>query len=795
MKKLLSVIACLLVFGSTQAQQFGYKWRFGFSAGTTNYFGDIRPLGVRNFSQFTKLYKRYETYSQDLSYQASIEYALGNSVGLMLTAGSYQFGSSDRFIQNDGTLFTDGPDFDRALNFQTNVIDAGLSFVIKPDNNWLLSGKSFFAPYITLGAGVQTFNVFGDLLDANGNRYDYRNQNVIPDGTFETDLREVETEVPGGYDRTTFYANLGLGVRFRVTKGIEIFAQSDFKRAATDYLDDVSGAYRLSYDNDFQEYAAKPGTNIITPENPLRGRANTPVDWYIYHGIGVKFSLGANKESFIPPVISQRYTFVPDELTKRRMEQADSAKMQAATPKNASVTNNYFTVIQLPSWEQKGFERDSMALDSAAIAEIEYLQDSIASQREELQRQILGTQREISQIEETIALANRDSSVSAAVTESRITSLENEKTEAMGRMTSLNTQNSQLEFKRDSLNAVMQNERITYLDSSAMTRQLLVYPGQVSKILYTASGETSVELDSINTITDSTMVAQSRSTTSYSSDTTGMMSREEFEEKMDEFRSEMLQAQATRDSAMMMAFASRIPEQQAYEPQESSPQEVLVSTEAVDEKTAKKLEKNRKKQERLDKKNNELLKDALLVGGTAATTAAIANSGEKKEAAAQAQRDSLLMAQIQADSVLIDSLQRQLAITPTETTPDTVIVEKTVPSSSHILLNQSKVEIYFGINQTSISESEKAKLMKVKEVLDANPELGVELIGFADNTGTVSYNLKISGQRVDSVKAYFIELGIPEDRISSDVGGLIIRGTSKGSVDNDRKVEVRFVEM
>ena len=112
------------------------------------------------------------------------------------------------------------------------------------------------------------------------------------------------------------------------------------------------------------------------------------------------------------------------------------------------------------------------------------------------------------------------------------------------------------------------------------------------------------------------------------------MTREEFDEEMEKFREDMLSAQATRDSAMMMAFATRTT---AYEPQEAEaaePQELTINTEAMDEKTAKKLEKNRKKQEKLDEKNNEILKDALLVGGTAATTAAISNSGDKKKAAA-----------------------------------------------------------------------------------------------------------------------------------------------------------------
>ncbi|TDK45591.1 hypothetical protein E1898_07975 [Algoriphagus formosus] len=47
-------------------------------------------------------------------------------------------------------------------------------------------------------------------------------------------------------------------------------------------------------------------------------------------------------------------------------------------------------------------------------------------------------------------------------------------------------------------------------------------------------------------------------------------------------------------------------------------------------------------------------------------------------------------------------------------------------------------------------------------------------MGFADNTGSVSYNLKISEQRVEAFKAYFKEIKISEDRISSDVGRMIV---------------------
>ncbi|WP_339868226.1 OmpA family protein [uncultured Algoriphagus sp.] len=776
MKKLSLLFLALAFAFSAQAQLHGYKWKFGASAGVTNYLGDIRPLKVDNFQNFTKYYKRYETYSEQLSYQVSIEYALGNSVGLMLTGGSYQFGSGDRFVKNDGTLFTESPTFDRALNFQTDVYDAGLSFVIKPDNNWLLSGKSFFAPYFTLGVGALSYKVHGDLLDANGNQYNYANTSVIPDGNFETDLTTLGTEREDNYKTTAFYANFGLGVRFRITKSIEIFAQSDFKRTNTDYLDDVSGVYRDSYDNAFQEYAAKPGTNVVSSDNPYRGMENGRPDWYIYHGMGVKFSLGANKKSFNPPVITQRYTYVPTELSTAQMAKSDSS--YSATLSNVPITNNYFTVIQLPGNGQSSINGNQTVADSASLVQINTMRDSLQNSRAQLNEEMALTEREIAGIDETMALAQQDTSVSESVTQVRVQNLEGEKSMAQGKITSLNTLALENQYKLDSLNAISNSSTPTNsIDSASMMKELVIYPGQVSRILY-SSNPSVLSLDSATQ-------AQYAATKSGTNPET--MTREEFDEEMEKFREDMLSAQATRDSAMMMAFATRTT---AYEPQEAEaaePQELTINTEAMDEKTAKKLEKNRKKQEKLDEKNNEILKDALLVGGTAATTAAISNSGDKKKAAAAAANDSTLRARIAMDSVLIDSLSNL----PVRI--DTVVQTQQVQVQS--FLNESKVEVYFDVNEATVTEEQRDKLLPVSEYLAKNPDVKVELIGFADNTGSVAYNLKLTEKRVEAVSKTLTDFyKIEPDRISISNGGLIIRGNSKGSVESDRKVEIRVLK-
>ncbi|HAH39195.1 MAG TPA: hypothetical protein DCL81_22840, partial [Algoriphagus sp.] len=156
-------------------------------------------------------------------------------------------------------------------------------------------------------------------------------------------------------------------------------------------------------------------------------------------------------------------------------------------------------------------------------------------------------------------------------------------------------------------------------------------------------------------------------------------------------------------------------------------------------------------------------------------------------------QDSTLLDRITQDAILIDSLRKEAS--KEKVRIDTVEVEKVVENTKPVLLEESKLEVYFGINQSELSEEEKAKLLRLKEILETNPQLGLELIGFADNTGSVSYNLRLVEKRVNSVKKQLIDLGIDHKRIFKNSGGLILRGASKGSVDKDRKVEIRLTPL
>jgi outer membrane protein OmpA-like peptidoglycan-associated protein len=802
MKKISLLIIALAFAFTAQAQLFGYKWRFGVSAGTTNYIGDIRPMKIDNFKDFTKLYKRYEAYSDQLSYQVSLEYALGKSVGLMLSGGTYQFGSSDRFIKNDGQLYSESPTFDRALNFQTDLYDAGLSLVFKPDNNWLLSGKSFFAPYFTVGIGVQNFKVKGDLLDAIGNRYDYTNTSLIPDGKFETNLTNLHTENPSGYETITMYANLGLGVRFRITKSIELFAQSDFKRAATDYLDDVSGKYRNVYDSDFQRYAAKPGTNRVSSDNPYRGMNNDRGDWYIYHGVGIKLSLGANKKSFNPPVISQRYFYTPTEGSQKQIVKKDSL----VTPIPQSITNNYITVIQLPSNGIKPNQPTKSVTDSATLVRIQFQIDSLTDKRSSLSGSKQEFATSLNDLDQAIVLAKEDTTLSEEITKARIQTIENRRNQLISQNDQISAAFTENELKIDSLSNLrsaadsmstsMENTGIT----GSMISEILVYPGQVSRILYSFNVQRAYldsayknyyNLQPVSYQQPIANIAQFRNTDGVPT-AANMMTNEKFQNEMQSFKKDILSSQARRDSAMIMAFSSQTRTVSGEELARYQPQQIQYTTDhPLDSKTSKRLRKNRVKQEQLHEKNNEILKDAILVGGAAATTAAISSSGKKKEASENTENESALRERIAQDSILIDSLSNVKIIADTiVTAADTITVIK--ENQIKTLLDQSKIEVYFEVNKSTLNAQEIEKILPVAKFMEENPEVKIDLIGFADNTGSIQYNLALTKKRVQEVVKVLIEkFGIDPERIEESNGGLIIRGSTKGSQETDRKVEIR----
>ena len=74
--------------------------------------------------------------------------------------------------------------------------------------------------------------------------------------------------------------------------------------------------------------------------------------------------------------------------------------------------------------------------------------------------------------------------------------------------------------------------------------------------------------------------------------------------------------------------------------------------------------------------------------------------------------------------------------------------------------------IYFEFNDAKVSEDSQRIIRAHAEVLSDYPDASVAISGHADERGTREYNLALSGQRGESVSAFFQEFGIDSSRIS-----------------------------
>ena len=75
------------------------------------------------------------------------------------------------------------------------------------------------------------------------------------------------------------------------------------------------------------------------------------------------------------------------------------------------------------------------------------------------------------------------------------------------------------------------------------------------------------------------------------------------------------------------------------------------------------------------------------------------------------------------------------------------------------------LEVYFGFDKAELTDGAQTALAGVVKELQGNPTLIVELGGFTDPKGTVDYNYGLSQRRVEAVRRFLVEKGIPLSRV------------------------------
>ncbi|MBX3187669.1 MAG: OmpA family protein [Labilithrix sp.] len=101
-------------------------------------------------------------------------------------------------------------------------------------------------------------------------------------------------------------------------------------------------------------------------------------------------------------------------------------------------------------------------------------------------------------------------------------------------------------------------------------------------------------------------------------------------------------------------------------------------------------------------------------------------------------------------------------------------------------------QIQFDFNKATIKPVSFPILEAVKDVMVANPKMTIEVQGHTDNVGQPQYNMKLSQQRADAVRAYLASHGIEPSRLVSKGYGLtqpLVPNNSEGNRALNRRVQ------
>jgi outer membrane protein OmpA-like peptidoglycan-associated protein len=110
------------------------------------------------------------------------------------------------------------------------------------------------------------------------------------------------------------------------------------------------------------------------------------------------------------------------------------------------------------------------------------------------------------------------------------------------------------------------------------------------------------------------------------------------------------------------------------------------------------------------------------------------------------------------------------------------------------------MSVYFARGGSALSDRARSLLEEVAGVLSRNRNLFLRLDGFTDRRSE-GYNFKLSKQRCNAVRMFFVVRGIDPARISVNTvgwlvpaGGAAPRPGAKRTWKNDRRVQITLLE-